>query len=96
MGSYAEVVVLVEGATEQMFVKQLLAPYMASRGVYLTPIIIDKPGEKGGDVKFARARNDIGSILSNEKIPGLRFLLITTAYEVTGLDMLNRSRKRIM
>jgi len=43
MSSYAEVVVLVEGPTEQRFVKQLLGPYMANRGVYLTPIILDKP-----------------------------------------------------
>jgi len=60
MNSYAEVVVLVEGLTEQLFVKQLLRPYMAARGLHLTPIILSKPGEKGGDVKFARASNDIG------------------------------------
>jgi len=60
MNSCAEVIVLVEGLTEQRFIKELLAPYMAERGVYLTPIILDKPGEKGGDVKFARARKDIG------------------------------------
>ncbi len=59
MSNYVEVVVLVEGLTEQRFVKQLLAPYMANRDVFLTPIILDKPGEKGGDVKFARAQNDI-------------------------------------
>ena len=59
MSSYAEVVVLVEGPTEQRFVNQLLAPYMAERSVHLIPIILDKPGERGGDVKFARARNDI-------------------------------------
>lgn len=38
MSSYAEVIVLVEGPTEQRFVKQLLSPYMAERGVYLTAI----------------------------------------------------------
>jgi len=59
MSSYAQVVVLVEGPTEQRFVKELLAPYMLNRNVFLTPIILDKPGEKGGDVKFARAKNDI-------------------------------------
>jgi hypothetical protein len=63
MSSYADVVVLVEGPTEQRFIKQLLAPYMAERGVYLAPIILDKPGEKGGDIKFARAKNDIGKHL---------------------------------
>jgi len=59
MSNYAEVVVLVEGPTEQRFIKQILAPYMVNRGVFLTPIILDKPGEKGGDVKFARAQNDL-------------------------------------
>ena len=60
MSNCAEVVVLVEGLTEQRFVKQLLAPCLANRGVYITAIILDKPGEKGGDVKFDRAKNDIG------------------------------------
>ncbi len=60
-------VVLVEGPTEQRFVKQLLGPYMAKRGVYLTSIILDKPGEKGGDIKFARAKNDIGKHLKQRR-----------------------------
>lgn len=59
MSSYAEVVVLVEGPTEQRFIKELLAPYLSIKNVFLTPVILDKPGEKGGDVKFARASNDI-------------------------------------
>ena len=67
MSRFAEVVVLTEGRTEQRFVKQLLAPYMADRGVYLTPIILDKPGEKGGDVKYARARNDIEKHLKQRR-----------------------------
>ncbi|HBH29393.1 MAG: DUF4276 family protein [Desulfofustis sp. PB-SRB1] len=67
MSSYAEVVVLVEGPTEQRFVKHLLAPYLADRSVYLTPIILDKPGERGGDVKFARAKNDIGRHLKQRR-----------------------------
>jgi len=60
MSDFAEVVVLVEGQTEQKFVKHLLAPYMATKGIYLVPVILNKPGQKGGDVKFSRARNDIG------------------------------------
>ncbi|WP_449258358.1 DUF4276 family protein [Chlorobium limicola] len=63
MNEYAEVIVLSEGLTEMLFVKQLLAPYLAQQGIYITPVILDKPGEKGGDVKFARARNDIGKHL---------------------------------
>lgn len=59
MSSYAEVVVLVEGRTEQLFINNLLATYMVERSVLMTPIILNKPGQKGGDVKFARAKNDI-------------------------------------
>ncbi len=59
MSDYSDVMILVEGRTEQRFVQQLLSPYMAEHRVYLTPIILDKPGEKGGDVRFVRAKNDI-------------------------------------
>ena len=59
MNNLVEVIVLVEGPTESRFVKQILAPYMAEKGIYLTPVVLDKPGESGGDVKFARAKNDI-------------------------------------
>ncbi len=60
MNDYVEVVVLVEGPTEQRLVNQILAPFLARHQVYLTAVILDKPGQKGGDVKFARAQNDIG------------------------------------
>jgi len=60
MSDFAELVVLVEGPTEQRFIKQVLAPYLAQSQVYVTPIILDKPGQKGGDVKFSRAKKDIG------------------------------------
>jgi hypothetical protein len=59
MSSFAEVIVLVEGPTEQRFIKELLVPYLGEKGICLTPVVLDKPGEKGGDVKFARAKNDI-------------------------------------
>lgn len=59
MSSYAEVVVLVEGQTEQRFIREVLAPYMAVQGIYLTPIVLSKQGQKGGDVRFSRAKNDI-------------------------------------
>ncbi len=75
MSNYAEVVVLVEGPTEQRFVKQILRPYMADRNVYLTPIILDKPGEKGGDVRFVRAKNDIGRHLKQREDTYLTLLV---------------------
>lgn len=59
MSNYAEVIAIVEGRTEQRFIKEILAPYLYESNIYIQPIVLDKPGEKGGDVKFARARNDI-------------------------------------
>ena len=52
-------VALVEGPTERIFVQDILGPYLARTEVYITPIILTKPGQKGGDVRFSRARNDI-------------------------------------
>jgi hypothetical protein len=59
MSDYTEIVTLVEGPTEKIFISDILVPYLAERGVFMRPIIISKPGQKGGDVKFARVKNDI-------------------------------------
>ncbi|MBA4366186.1 MAG: hypothetical protein C0403_00915 [Desulfobacterium sp.] len=59
MSDYAEIVALVEGQTERIFIADMLVPYLSTRGVYMTPIIISKPGQKGGDIRFARVKNDI-------------------------------------
>jgi hypothetical protein len=59
MNNYIEIVAIVEGPTEQIFIKELVAPYLEEKNIFLTPIILSKPGQKGGDVKFSRAQNDI-------------------------------------
>jgi len=59
MSKFVEIVALVEGLTEKIFLADLIVPHLAQRGVYLTPIVISKPGQKGGDVRFARVRDDI-------------------------------------
>lgn len=61
--SSIEIYIVVEGQTEQTFVRDVLAPQMAHRGIYLHPALIGKPGHKGGDVRFERAKNDIGNFL---------------------------------
>jgi len=58
-----DVYIVVEGTTEQTFVRDVLAPHMAQKSIYLNPVLIGKPGHKGGDVRFVRARNDIGNFL---------------------------------
>lgn len=60
MSDFKEIVVIVEGKTEEIFIRDMVCPYLVSRGISITPILISKPGQKGGDVKFARAKNDIG------------------------------------
>ena len=75
MNNYATVIVITEGPTEQSFVKEILCPYMSLQGVFLTPVILRKPGENGGDVKFARARNDIERFLKQRSDTYLTLLV---------------------
>jgi hypothetical protein len=58
MNNFAEIVAIVEGPTEQIFIRDIVTPHLATRNVFLTPIILSKPGQNGGDVKFVRAKND--------------------------------------
>jgi len=60
MSDHIKIMVLVEGKTEEIFVNDLLRPYMARKKIYLYPTQMSKPGQKGGDVRFSRARKDIG------------------------------------
>lgn len=51
------VYVVVEGQTEEAFVRELLAPYYARTSIYLTPIIIStSPGCKGGVVSYSKVK----------------------------------------
>lgn len=58
-----DIYIVVEGQTEQTFVRDVLAPHMAHKGIYLRPALLGKPGHKGGDIRFERAKNDIGNFL---------------------------------
>lgn len=55
----SEVMIIVEGKTEELFVQQILSPKLAEKGIYLYPTQISKKGQKGGDVKFSRVKVDI-------------------------------------
>ncbi|QQS04117.1 MAG: DUF4276 family protein [Fibrobacterota bacterium] len=55
----SEVVVIVEGLTEKIFIKDMITPYLAQKGIYVTPIEVSKPGQKGGDIRFARVKRDL-------------------------------------
>ncbi|WP_017902368.1 DUF4276 family protein [Pseudomonas asplenii] len=50
-------ILLVEGQTEEAFVRELLVPHYARLGIYLTAIIVStSPGYKGGVVSYAKVR----------------------------------------
>lgn len=58
--SRADLFIVVEGPTERTFVRDILAPTLATIGVYAQATLI---GKKGGNVTFERARKDIGNFL---------------------------------
>ncbi|MEN6337543.1 MAG: DUF4276 family protein [Phycisphaerales bacterium] len=58
--------VLVEGQTEETFVKGVLQPHFNQREVYLFPRLIGKPGHRGGIGEYPRARRDILTTLKQE------------------------------
>ena len=61
--SSVEIYIVTEGQTEQTFIRDVLAPNMAMKGIYLHAMLIGNPGHKGGDVRFSRAQQDIEKIL---------------------------------
>ena len=61
--SSVEIYIVVEGRTEQTFVRDVSAPWIAHKGIYLHSASIGKPGHKGGDVRFEMSIVDIGNFL---------------------------------
>ena len=58
MNNFIEVIAIVEGKTEQDFIKNILSPYLSVRNIFITATQVSKPGSKGGDVKYSRVVND--------------------------------------
>ena len=56
----SRVYVVVEGQTEEAFVRELLVPHYARLDKYLIPIIVStSPGHKGGVVSYAKVKPQI-------------------------------------
>ena len=70
------VYVVAEGATEESFVNDVLAPALWPSQVYLTPIIVGAPGHKGGNTNYARLKKDLLTQLKQDR----------TAYCSTMID----------
>ncbi len=58
----SEVFAVVEGPTEQTFVREALAPWLGHHNVFLKASIVGKPGHKGGN-KYDAAKRDITNFL---------------------------------
>jgi hypothetical protein len=59
-GAMNRVYMLVEGQTEETFVRELLAPHYVRRELFLTPIVAStSPGHKGGIVSYSKVRPQI-------------------------------------
>lgn len=59
--------VIVEGATEESFINNVLAPELWQHDVYASAIIIGVPGHKGGRVNYARLSKDILNTLKQDR-----------------------------
>lgn len=73
--------IIVEGKTEQTFVRYVLAPTLANKKIFLHPVLIGKPGQKGGNVSFERAKRDIGLLLKQR-----RNTYISTMFDFSQID----------
>lgn len=62
------VYLLVEGQTEEAFVRELLVPHYARLGLYITPIIVStRPGYKGGVVRYEKIKPQIGRLCRQDE-----------------------------
>jgi hypothetical protein len=80
MSEPVHVAVICEGPTERMFVDNILSPHCHTLGIYLTPTILTKKGEKGGDVKYSRLFSDLQSHLRQR-----HNRYVTTLFDFYGL-----------
>lgn len=59
MSDYVEVIAIVEGKTEQIFIEKILAPHLGYKNIGIRATQVSKPGQKGGDIRFSRIKRDL-------------------------------------
>ncbi len=57
--------IICEGQTEETFIKEVLYDFFVTKSIYLTPILIGKPGQKGGNFTLERLLKDIRLLLGD-------------------------------
>lgn len=81
-----KVLILVEGQTEETFIKRILAPYLADKNIHLIPTILvtkevkDGANFKGGMTKYEIVRGDILRLLGDSSASN-----VTTMFDYYGL-----------
>ncbi len=75
----SRVLMLVEGPTERAIVNQAFAPELGSKGVYVHPRVVGKPGHKGGN-KFATVRRELKALIRQEPAS-----IVTMFFDYYGL-----------
>lgn len=76
----SRVVAVVEGWTEQSFIRDVLAPVLLTKNVYLSARLVGKPGHKGGVGPYQRARRDFIALLKQETET-----IITSMFDFYGM-----------
>lgn len=82
---YVRLYFVVEGQTEERFVKQTLSPYLSSFNVGAIGMVVTtsrRRGKRGGLSKYERVQNDIIRLTKQEKNLDVRF---TTMFDLYGL-----------
>jgi Domain of unknown function (DUF4276) len=74
------VYVICEGQTEETFIKEVLYDFFVAKSIYLQPVLIGKPGHKGGNFTFGRLLTDIKPLLLGDSAS-----YCTTLFDFYGL-----------
>ncbi len=85
--------IVVEGQTEEEFVKDLMAPYLQEKGIYVYPVIIHtSKGHKGGFVNYVHLKNDINKLLKSQgqDVVVTTFVDFFRCPELPGMDEWSR------
>lgn len=81
MSRPATVAIICEGPTEQTFIRDILAPTLISRNLFLEAQLIGRPKHKGGRVVFQRALTDI-----EQRLKQRRDIYVSTMFDLYRID----------
>ena len=89
--SLRRILALVEGATEERFIKDVLSPYLLTYGIVLIPTITDTKkviggqSNKGGGRHFAKVKADILGLLNDKNAAAITTMFdFYEFYEIQG------------